>query len=308
MPATDISSSPSTFVTEVPPAQSNTWTYHDAFSRHLGLLSSREQQTLRNSHVAIAGMGGVGGVHLVTLARLGIGHFTIADPDTFEVANFNRQYGATLENIGRAKADVMAEQVRQINPEAQVTVFREAITEENVDRFLADNDIFVDGIDFFSIAARRLVFREAHERGLWAVTAGPIGFSAAWLGFDPHGMSFDRYFDLHDGLDRLDQLIAFAVGLTPRATHLRYLDLSRVDPNADCGPSAGLACHLASGVMATEVLKILLNRQPVRAAPWYFQFDAHRQIFRRGRLWRGNRHPLQRAKRYWLRRRFDRAD
>src|SRR5215510_5748214 len=92
------------------------WSYEEAFKRNRGLITEAEQQKLRNSRVAIAGMGGVGGVHLITLARLGIGKFTIADPDVFEVANFNRQYGATISNLGRNKAEAMAEAALEINP------------------------------------------------------------------------------------------------------------------------------------------------------------------------------------------------
>src|SRR3954462_14568363 len=85
-----------------------TFSYEEAFSRHRGLIGPAEQERLRRSRVAIAGLGGVGGIHLVTLARLGIGGFHIADPDRFELANFNRQYGANVQSLGRGKAEVMA--------------------------------------------------------------------------------------------------------------------------------------------------------------------------------------------------------
>src|SRR5207248_8352853 len=91
------------------------WSYAQAFARHEGLMNSHEQERLRHSRVAIVGMGGVGGIHLATLARLGIGSFHIADPDCFEVANFNRQYGATTHTPGKSKAEVMADQARAIN-------------------------------------------------------------------------------------------------------------------------------------------------------------------------------------------------
>src|SRR5947208_3441761 len=195
-----------------------TFSYPGAFARHLGLINTEEQKRLRFSRVAIAGMGGVGGIHLITLARLGIGAFHIADPDHFELANFNRQFGATTRSLGRGKAEVMAEEVRAINPDLKLRVFPEAITEENVGALLEGVDVLVDGIDFFAIEARRLVFREARRRGIWAITAGPIGFSTAWMTFSPTGMSFDDYFDLKDAMTPMDQLIAFFVGLTPRAT------------------------------------------------------------------------------------------
>jgi molybdopterin/thiamine biosynthesis adenylyltransferase len=278
------------------------WTYEEAFSRNIGLLTEADQEKLRNSRIAIAGMGGVGGVHLMTLTRLGIGRFTIADPDTFDVANFNRQYGASLRTLGRNKAEVMAEEARAINPELDIRVFATAIDATNIDDFFQGVDIFLDGVDFFSIGARRLLFKTACQRGHWALTAGPIGFSAAWLLFDPQGMPFDDYFDLHDGQDHVDQLIALAVGLTPKATQRSYLDLSKVNVEARTGPSAGLACHLASGVAAAEILKILTQRGRLHPVPHYHQFDAFRGCFRQGRCPWGNRHWAQRFKRHWLKR------
>jgi len=250
------------------------WDYNEAFSRNLGLISSKEQEILRNSRVAIAGMGGVGGAHLITMARLGINQFTIADSDSFEVANFNRQYGATTPNVGHNKAEVMAREARKINPEIDIRIFSEPVTANNVDNFLTDVDVVVDGIDFFNIKDRRMLFCEARNKGLWAVTVGPIGFGTAWITFSPNKMTFDRYFDLRDSMSHLDQLIAFAVGLTPRAFHLKYMDLTKLDHTTGVAPSVGLACNLASGVLATEVCKILLGHTPLYTAPYVCQFDA----------------------------------
>jgi molybdopterin/thiamine biosynthesis adenylyltransferase len=278
------------------------WSYDEAFKRNRGLITEEEQEKLRNCRVAIAGMGGVGGVHLVTLVRLGIGKFTIADPDVFEVSNFNRQYGATISNIGRNKAEVMAEIAREINPDVELDVLPERIDESNIDKFLYDVDLFIDGLDFFAIDARRLVFRQAAERSIWAITSGPIGCSVAWLSFDPKGMQFDEYFDLRDDMDPLTQLISFAVGLAPQATHRSYIDLTHVDIARQQGPSASLACQLATGVAAAETVKILLGRGTIRPVPCYGQFDAYTQRTKLGRLLRGNRDLRQRFKRAWLKR------
>ena len=81
-----------------------TFNYSEAFSRNIGWITEAEQQTLRNKRIAIAGMGGVGGSHLLTLTRLGVGNFNIADFDKFELANFNRQMGATVSHIDQEKA------------------------------------------------------------------------------------------------------------------------------------------------------------------------------------------------------------
>ena len=280
------------------------WTYDEAFSRNLGLINPEEQEKLRRATVAIPGMGGVGGIHLMTLTRLGVGGFRIADPDTFEVANFNRQYGADTRSVGQSKAATMAEMARAINPELRLDVHEEPITKQNVGAFLGGTDVMVDSIDFFSFDTRRMIFAEARRKGIWSVTAGPIGFSAAWLLFDPAGMSFDEYFDIRDGMKPVDVFAAFLMGLTPHATHAGYLDLSYVDRKTGRGPSAGLAAALCSGVAAAEIVKIILGRGPLRPVPHYSQFDAYRRVLRTGRLRWGNRGPLQRLKRAVLRRRM----
>ncbi len=284
----------------LPAGPASAWSYPEAFSRNLGLISAAEQERVRASRVAVAGMGGVGGVDLVALARLGVGKFTIADADVFETRNSNRQYGATRSTIGRFKADVMRDIVLDINPEADVRVFRESIGPANADAFLEGADVLVDGIDAFEIDVRRLLFRKARERGIHALGAGPVGFSTVWVIFGPTGMTFDRYFDLSDRMDAVEKFVAYVAGMAPSLLQRKYMDLSYLDFANRTGPSAGLACHLASGVVAAEVMKILLRRGRVHLAPSYHQFDAYLGRFVRRRLVGGNRNPLQRAKRRWL--------
>lgn len=282
------------------------WNYEEAFCRNLGLVSEDEQQRLRRARVAIVGMGGVGGIHLATLTRLGIGGFNISDLDTFEMANFNRQYGAKTDSVGRPKVHVMAEEARLINPEVDLRIFDQGINAETIDAFLDGVDLLVDGIDYFAIDMRRRLYRRAAERGIPSIMAGPMGFGTAWLVFDPKGMSFDRYFDLHDDQPEMEQLIAFSVGLAPAGLHISYLDLSRVNLEEKYGPSSGLACALCAGVTGAEAVKLLLNRGKVRAVPFYSQFDPYRGTLRRKSLRDGNRHPLQRLKRWLLRGRLAR--
>jgi molybdopterin/thiamine biosynthesis adenylyltransferase len=278
--------------------------YRQAFCRNLGLVSAAEQDRLRDCCVAIAGLGGVGGSHLATLARLGVGRFKIADPDHFELQNFNRQFGATLHTLGRNKCDAMIAWLRGINPDARISVYRAGIDEANVEEFLDGADVVLDGLDFFLPQLRRTYFRAAAAQGRHVVTAGPIGFSAALLVFAPDGMSFDDYFDLHDDQSHFQQLIRFAVGLTPRATQLSYLDRSRVSLSEGRGPSSTVAAELCAGVAATEVLRILLERGPVKAVPHYCQFDPYRRIYKLGYMPWGNRNPVQRAKIWFFGRRF----
>lgn len=268
--------------------------YATAFSRNIGWVTEVEQNTLKQARVAIAGMGGVGGFHLLTLARLGIGHFHIADLDTFEVANFNRQAGATLSNLGQDKAGVLSRMVLDINPEAQVRVFSEGVTPENMPDFFNGIDLYVDGLDFFAFAAREAVFAHCAEHRIRAITVAPLGMSAALLNFLPGRMSFEEYFQLA-GHAELEKAIRFLVGLAPALLHRHYLvDPGRVDLKARKGPSTIMACQLCAGVAASEALKILLGRGRVWAAPHAIQFDGYRNQL--AHTWRpgGNRNPINR--------------
>ncbi len=270
-----------------------TFDFDLAFSRNLGWVTAQEQAQLRQKRIAIAGLGGVGGHHLLTLTRLGIGAFTIADFDTFELVNFNRQSGATMENLGRPKSKVVSEMAKDINPELDLRVFPKGVDASNVDDFLEGTDLYLDGLDFFELDIRRLVFRRCRERGIPAITAAPFGMGAALVNFLPGKMSFDDYFRM-EGKDKVDDQIRFLIGLSPRLLQMPYLvDQTRADFKAQRGPSTSIGCTLCAGMAATEALKILLNRGEVAAAPRGIQFDAYRN--RMVRTWRpgGNHHPLQ---------------
>ncbi len=280
------------------------WSYDEAFCRNIGLVSAEEQQKIRKARIAIAGVGGVGGHYLLTLTRTGFERFHIADFDHFEVANFNRQVGATIETIGMHKAEAMKKMALAINPQADIKVFDQGISKDNITEFLKDADVVVDGIDFFNIETRRLLFKEARDRGIYAITSGPMGFSATLHVFAPQGMGFDEYFDINDNLSEIDKLIAFGLGLAPRATHLKYIKSSSIDLTKQTGPSLGLACQLCSAFVATEVMNIILKRRKIKAAPYYFQFDPYLQTFKHGYLRWGNKNPIQRLKRWYVKKYF----
>jgi tRNA threonylcarbamoyladenosine dehydratase len=276
----------------------------EAFERNLGLISQQEQKRLTCARVSIAGCGGVGGLHAHALARVGIGRFKLTDPDTFSLANINRQIGATVQTIGENKAIVTARMIQSINPEAEVEIIEKGVSAESATEFVKDADLVVDGIDFFSIEARRRLFGAAWRAGIPAVTAAPLGFSSTLHVFAPGGMSFDRYFDLHDDQEYLDQVVNFAIGLAPKALHLPYMDLSSVDPKTGRGPSSIIATQMAASLVAAEAVRIILDRGPSLFAPHYLQIDSYRQSLRKGYLRNGNRRWSQQLKRRVLKKRL----
>jgi molybdopterin/thiamine biosynthesis adenylyltransferase len=270
---------------------SNSFDYDQAFSRNIGWVTHQEQHSLRGKRVAIA--GGVGGVHLLTLARLGVSNFHIADFDTFDVVNFNRQVGAMMSTVGQPKTEVLARMAKDINPEIDIKIFEEGVNRGNLDAFLDGIDLYVDALDFFAFDARRDTFAACARLGIPATTAAPLGMGAALLNFLPGQMTFEEYFRWGD-LPELDKAIRFAIGLAPAGLHRAYLVVPEsVNLSKQKGPSTFMACQLCAGIVATEALKILLGRGKVWAAPYGVHFDAYRNTLKR--TWRpgGNSHPIQ---------------
>jgi molybdopterin/thiamine biosynthesis adenylyltransferase len=199
-----------------------------------------------------------------------------------------------VSSLERPKIDVMVEMARDINPELDIRVFEHGLDAGNLERFVEGADAYVDGLDFFALDIRRRVFALCWERGIPAVTVAPLGMGAALLNFVPGRMSFERYFRM-EGHDETEQALRFLVGLSPAMLQMGYLvDPSRVDLRARRGPSTVIAVQLCSGIAAAQVLKLLLGRGPLLAAPAGLHFDAFRN--RLARTWRpgGNDHPLQR--------------
>ncbi|WP_051694374.1 ThiF family adenylyltransferase [Desulfohalovibrio reitneri] len=268
----------------------------EAFARNLGILDLAEQDRLSQATVCIPGMGGVGGQHLMGLVRLGIRRFRLADLDTFDLANFNRQYGATLNGLGSPKLDAMHSTAWSVNPFLEVEQYPDGLGEQNIYSFLKGADLVMDGLDFFEFPMRRRLFTLAREMGIPVVTAGPLGFGGALLVFTPEGMSFDRYFDIREGQTLEERFLRFGMGLAPKGMHLKYMDLGRVNLHAKAGPSTSIACHLCASLACMEAIRLLLDRPGVREAPRYMQFDPYLTRLRTGKLRWGNRGPVQRAK------------
>ena len=297
---------PSAMAARVQQADVMPFDYESAFSRNLGWVTEAEQGKLRNKRVAIAGLGGVGGVHLLTLTRLGIGKFHIADHDRFDLVNFNRQAGATLDTIGRPKVDVMADMARAVNPDLDVVKFPAGVSAANLDAFLDGVDIYVDGLDFFAFDIREKTFAACYAKRIPAVTVAPIGMGAAMLNFLPGRMSFAQYFRF-EGASEPEKALRFLLGVAPAMLHRRYLvDPSRVNFKEQFGPSTPMACEICAGVAATQVLKLLLGRGKVLAAPHGMHFDAYTHRLRKTHRRRGNRSLYQRLVLAIARRQFRR--
>ncbi len=121
------------------------------FSRTALLIGEEGVEKLKNSRVAVFGVGGVGGYVIEALARSGVGSLELIDKDTVSVSNINRQIIALHSTVGRMKTEVMAERVKDINPNCQVSVRNLFYLPETAKEFdFSSYDYVVDAIDTVS--------------------------------------------------------------------------------------------------------------------------------------------------------------
>jgi Dinucleotide-utilizing enzymes involved in molybdopterin and thiamine biosynthesis family 1 len=112
------------------------------------LIGDEGIEKLKNSHVLVVGLGGVGAYAAEQIARSGIGKMTIVDGDVVNITNRNRQLLALNSTLGKPKAEIMAERIRDINPEAELTIINQYMKDQAIiDLVSKPYDFVVDAID-----------------------------------------------------------------------------------------------------------------------------------------------------------------
>ena len=120
----------------------------DQYSRTRFLLGAEGMDKLKNAHVAVFGLGGVGGYVVEALARSGVGALTLVDHDTISLTNINRQLLATHETIGMEKSDAAKARVLAIDPSIQVNALKTFYMPDTADQFdFSQYDYVVDAVD-----------------------------------------------------------------------------------------------------------------------------------------------------------------
>lgn len=150
----------------------------DHFEQRFGgiarLYGEQQLAFLRNSHVCVVGIGGVGSWTAEALARSGIGHITLIDLDDVCVTNTNRQIHALTNTVGKNKVDVMAQRIALINPDCKVTPVMDFVTDKNVTQHLTTEFAYVvDATDSVKAKAAMIAHCKRHKTPV--ITVGGAG-------------------------------------------------------------------------------------------------------------------------------------
>ena len=190
--------------------------YDSLFSRNYGIFSAAEQARLGAAKVLIVGCGGIGGTVATILARAGVGQFVLVEMDIYTETNMNRQIACFSDTLGRNKAEVVAEQIRRINPAAQVEVHPRRLEHAELEGLMPAVDLVFPAAD--DLAFSVFVFQAAQRLGKLALCVVPAGSWATVSIIAPDSPPVEDIF----GLERLASYDELAV-LMKNSAYRRHI-------------------------------------------------------------------------------------
>lgn len=241
------------------------------------------QQKLANSTVGVAGVGGLGSYLAIQLARVGVKHIKIADPDHFEESNINRQLGAGANTIGKNKAIEVGRMIQEMAPDVTVEIYSEGIQRHTAESFVSGTDLLFDCTDFY-LTDERYALHGAyknHSQTKAMLCACIWGWGTAIYKFDRDGMGYEELTGIKGGQDldhdKIDRLVRMQANFLPRFPCLEGI----YDWMGNLGniPIHGAIPPIAHGFLTAEAMKIVcdLDREPycktLPAIPQYLWID-----------------------------------
>jgi molybdopterin/thiamine biosynthesis adenylyltransferase len=239
------------------------------FSRNQGLITEEKQSLLKNTCVLVAGAGGDGGLLAERLVRFGIGKIMLADPEKFEASNFNRQFGAYKRNIGRNKAEAVAEELIQINHSLQIDVINEGITQDNLNRIISQADIIADEIEYSLPSISVMLHREARLQNKFVFMGANIGWGAIIFCFSPLGKNFEEEFEYNEVTQTINPLRY----LKTKPSYLHNTIISSVLEGRNAVPTLSSSVSLVAACMANEIILFRLGLRAPVIVPEFISID-----------------------------------
>ncbi|MGD9396123.1 MAG: ThiF family adenylyltransferase [Candidatus Thorarchaeota archaeon] len=251
--------------------------YQQMTDRNIGIINSIEQERIANTVVAQAGVGGNADV-VITLAQMGFQHFRIADPDVYDTSNLNRQLGARVSTLSQNKAEVVAEDVRDINPNADIKVYSNGVTWDNVEEFVDGADIVLDGLDVSVMHLRKKMFDLARARGIPVITCPVIGWGAGIAIFDPkRSPSFGEFFgEIPDDPASKDwQMFIENYAIHFLSSKPVGIDIALGKKRTKEGkpPAVAASCRLNAALVSAAVFDILFDKENLPIVPTTLHVD-----------------------------------
>ena len=245
-------------------------TYKELVSRNWGFLTPEIQRKIKRTRILLAGCGLGSNVALLA-ARTGFTKFILADGDKVEVNNLNRQ-AFSLCQTGRNKATVTAELIKEVNPEAQVEVFPQFITEKNVEPLITKVDFVINMVDPSPVIFE--LNRIANLQGKMAISPLNVGFGGVVLVFSPCSTTLEEIVEDRTSpeeffLKLLEKVSAFLPGYLERD----FLGIKdEIEQKGQPFPQLGIASFANASLVVTVIIRALMGL-PLKLAPQPITID-----------------------------------
>ena len=229
--------------------------YWKILKRQMPLVSKEEQEKFKNATITVIGCGGIGGLAIEMLARMGVGNLILVDEDEFDISNLNRQTLSSVENIGRKKSEVACEQMEKINPHVNVTSYCEHVDEKNIEKLIENSNVVIDALD--NVLTRVILSRKARELKIPLIHGAVYGTQGQLTVFLSNTPSYEEMFNLPSLGNELNE------------DTIR--ELEKIAANAP--PVIGPTPNLISCLEAIEAYKIVTGVGKVNVSPKILTFD-----------------------------------
>ena len=276
--------------------------YRERTDRNIGWITRDEQELLSRAVVGIAGCGGMGAQLAEKFLRLGVGEIRIADNETFDVSNINRQFAASRKTIGVSKAFATARMLRDVSDDNTIIVYPRGICESSVHDFTHGCDVICDEIEFWAVGPRILLHQEARRENVPVFNCNTVGFGTRLFLFTQESGTMEEllHMTLEEGMELSTALQnktaskeqvarvmeSMLLGLVPELPDYYHnggnAEIVRRRLFAE-GRASIIATNppLATGFLADRVLLYLLRNSQIRRniietpeMPAYLYFDA----------------------------------
>lgn len=225
------------------------------FIRSELLLGSQGMNRLSNSTVAVFGIGGVGSYAVEALARTGIGHIVLIDYDMIDITNINRQIHATMRTVGLPKVEAMKDRILDINPNLNVTIYKEKYNADTKEMLLSlKYDYVIDAIDM--ISSKIDLILECKNRDIPIISSMGTGNKLDPTLFKVGDIYSTKVCPLAKVMRRelrkrnVENLKVVWSEEIPKSVNLESIDLRKAVPS-----SIGFVPSVAGLIIASEVIK-----------------------------------------------------
>lgn len=230
--------------------------------RNIGIFSTAEQNSIKKAKIAIAGIGGVGGLLAERLIRLGVGFLKITDPEKFEMSNLNRQFGCTSDTIGKYKACVIQNLCTEINPETEIIIDINGITDQkSAENFCKDVDICVDEMDYGLFDQSVYLDNAIHKSNGFYIFSSAIGFRGVIYTFGPNCISLENFNNFKVNQTKADPESCYKTVLPAASSFLKGKEnlIKDIIQGKIPAPTNSIGVGLTSIITAFEILNVILH-------------------------------------------------